>query len=699
MEAVLQRLNIPNLRSAFGGSVLPAGILILVAMMVLPLPALLLDVFFVSNILVSLLVLMVAMHTYRPLDFSSFPSVLLIATVLRLGLNVASTRVVLTEGHNGSNAAGEVIEAFGAFVIAGNYAVGIFVFVILIIINLMVITKGAGRVSEVSARFTLDAMPGKQMAIDADLNAGVLTNEEAKLRREEIASEADFYGAMDGASKFVKGDAVASILILVINVVGGLIIGIAQHDMPAGLAAENYVLLSIGDGLVAQIPSLLLAISTAVIVTRVSSTQDMAEHIGRQINLSRAWIPVAVVLGLIGLVPAMPNWLFLTGALIAAGLAFVSYNKEQKGAEEEEDLSIQEETATANPDAISLSDIADNSAVSIQLGYGLIEMVNNEDGGLLSSRVTGIRRQVSTALGFVVPSVRIRDDMKLQPNTYQIKIGQTIVGEDKIYPDKKLAIPGEETNIKIDGIEVTDPTFGMEAVWIASNQVREAETRGYVTIAPESVLATHLSHLLYKFADQLVGQDDVQKLLDNLAETAPNLVQSVVPKLIPLHNLTGVLRILLQERVPISDMRRILENISHLVARNMSIPDMAEALRPELAGMLIQQVAPINSPLPVITLNSDLENMLITMERQSADEGLILDNELSEKLLTRLNQINDDMSSKGKQAVLVVSPVIRRSLSKLIRHHIDDMIVIGFTEIPDTRKIELIATISGEAES
>lgn len=699
MEAVLQRLNIPNLRAAFGGSILPAGILILVAMMVLPLPAFLLDVFFVSNILVSLLVLMVAMHTYRPLDFSSFPSLLLIATVLRLGLNVASTRVVLTEGHNGSNAAGEVIEAFGEFVIAGNYAVGIFVFIILIIINLLVITKGAGRVSEVSARFTLDAMPGKQMAIDADLNAGVLTNEEAKLRREEIASEADFYGAMDGASKFVKGDAIASILILVINVVGGLIIGIAQHNMPVGAAAENYVLLSIGDGLVAQIPSLLLAISTAVIVTRVSSTQDMAEHIGRQINLSRAWIPVAVVLGLIGLVPAMPNWLFLTGALIAGSLAFLSYYKEQNLIEEDQDNIAETDAEEENPDAISLADIADNSALSIKLGYGLIEMVNNEDGGLLSSRVTGIRRQVSTALGFVVPSVRIRDDMKLQPNIYQIKIGQTIVGEDKIYPDRKLAIPGEETNIKIDGIEVKDPTFGMDAVWIPSNQVREAESRGYVTIAPESVLATHLSHLLYKYADQLVGQDDVQKLLDNLAATAPSLVQSVVPKLIPLHNLTGVLRILLQERVPISDMRRILENISHLVARNMSIPDMAEALRPELAGMLIQQVAPLNSPLPVVTLNSDLENMLISMERQSAEEGLILDNELSEKLLTRLNQINDDMSSKGKQAVLVVSPVIRRSLSRLIRHHIDDMIVIGFTEIPDNRKIELIATISGEAES
>jgi flagellar biosynthesis protein FlhA len=699
MDAVLQRLNLPNLRSALSGSVLPAGILILVAMMVLPLPSILLDVFFVTNILVSLLVLMVAMHTYRPLDFSSFPSLLLFATVLRLGLNVASTRVVLTEGHSGSDAAGEVIEAFGAFVIAGNYAVGIFVFVILIIINLVVITKGAGRVSEVSARFTLDAMPGKQMAIDADLNAGVLSNEEAKQRREDIASEADFYGAMDGASKFVKGDAVASILILVINVVGGLIIGIAQHDMPVTAAAENYVLLSIGDGLVAQIPSLLLAISTAVIVTRVSSTQDMAEHIGRQINLSRAWIPVAVVLGLIGLVPAMPNWLFLSGAAISAGLAFMSYYKEQNQPEEEALEAAEMDAEAPNSDTITLDDIADNSAVSIQLGYGLIEMVNNEDGGLLSSRVTGIRRQVSTALGFVVPSVRIRDDMKLQANTYQIKIGQTIVGEDKIYPDRKLAIAGEDTKVKIDGIEVKDPTFGMDAIWISSNQVRDAESRGYVTIAPESVLATHLSHLLYKYADQLVGQDDVQKLLDNLASTAPNLVQSVVPKLIPLHNLTGVLRILLQERVPISDMRRILENISHLVSRNMSIPDMAESLRPELSGMLIQQVAPLNSPLPVITLNSELENMLITMERQSGEEGLVLDAALSEKLLTRLNQINDDMSSNSKQAVLVVSPIIRRSLSKLIRHHIDDMIVIGFTEIPDNRKIELVATISGDAES
>ena len=699
MDAVLQRFNLDILRSVFRSSVMPIGILILVAMMVVPLPSILLDIFFVTNILVSLLILMVAMHTYRPLDFSSFPSLLLIATVLRLGLNVASTRIVLTEGHEGGAAAGEVIESFGEFVIAGNYAVGIFVFIILIIINLVVITRGAGRVSEVSARFTLDAMPGKQMAIDADLNAGVLTNEEAKIRREDIASEADFYGAMDGASKFVKGDAIAAIFILLINIIGGLIIGITQHDLPISVAAENYILLSIGDGLVAQIPSLLLAISTAIIVTRVSSTQDMAEHIGSQVNLSRAWIPVAAVLGLIGLIPAMPNLLFLAGAAIAAVLAANSYFKEEQAAEQKSLENNVMDSPEANPEDVSLSDIADNSAISIMLGYGLVDMVSGNDGGVLSTRVTGIRRQVSKALGFVVPSVRIRDDMTLEPNTYLVKVGHTIVGEDKVYPDRKLAIPGEDANLKIDGIQVKDPTFGMDAIWINTNQTREAETKGYVVVAPESVLATHLSHLVYKYAGQLIGQDDVQELLDNLANSAPSLVQSVVPKLIPLHNLTAVLRNLLDERVPIGDMRRILENVANLAARNLSTADMAEALRPVLAGMLIQQVAPLNSPLPVVTLASDLENMLITMQKQSGEEGLILDNELSQKLLTRLNQINDDMSSKGKQALLVVSPVIRRSLSGLVRQHIDDMIVIGFTEIPDNRKIELVATITGEAES
>ncbi len=637
---------------------------------------------------------MVAMHTDRPLDFSSFPSLLLIATILRLGLNVASTRIVLSEGHNGPDAAGQVIEAFGEFVISGNYAVGIFVFIILIIINLIVITKGAGRVSEVSARFTLDAMPGKQMAIDADLNAGVLTNEEAKVRREEISQEADFYGAMDGASKFVKGDAIAAILILIINIVGGLIIGLTQHDLPFGIAAETYVLLSIGDGLVAQIPSLLLAISTAIIVTRVSATHNMAENIGKQVSLSRAWIPVAGVLTLIGFVPGMPNLLFLLAAAIAAGIGYWSYIREklaQNGESEMQTTDLEEEKS---PDMIELDDIADNSPISIQLGYGLVEMVEEETGGPLTNRITGIRRQVSKALGFVVPPVRIRDDMTLDANTYRIRVGQTIVGEDRVYPDRKLAIPGDSTTIKIDGIEVKDPSFGMDAIWIGAHQQAEAEAKGYVVVLPESVMATHLSQILHKYASQLIGQDDVQGLLDNLAQAAPNLVDSVVPKLVPLHTLTGILRLLLEERIPISDLRRILESLPGLASRNLGMAETAEALRPELASLLIQQVAPLNQALPVMTLESDLEHMMISMARQSGEEGLVIDNSLAEQLLRKIVQTNEELSADGKQSVIVVSPAIRRVFSHFIRQHVDDQIVLAFTELPETRKIEVVATIS-----
>jgi flagellar biosynthesis protein FlhA len=699
MEMTLARLGLNNPKAILTSSVMPLGILALVAMMVLPLPVFLLDTFFISNILVSLLILMVAMHTDRPLDFSSFPSLLLIATILRLGLNVASTRVVLSEGHTGPDAAGQVIEAFGEFVISGNYAVGIFVFIILIIINLIVITKGAGRVSEVSARFTLDAMPGKQMAIDADLNAGVLTNEEAKTRREEISQEADFYGAMDGASKFVKGDAIASILILIINIVGGLIIGLTQHDLPVGVAAETYVLLSVGDGLVAQIPSLLLAISTAIIVTRVSATHDMAENIGKQVSLSRAWFPVAGVLTLIGFVPGMPNFLFLIAAAIATGIGYWSRTRETLAENGEADAQTTELDEEKAPDMIELDDIADNSPISIQLGYGLVEMVEEETGGPLTNRITGIRRQVSKALGFVVPPVRIRDDMTLDANTYRIRVGQTIVGEDKVYPDRKLAIPGDNTTIKIEGIEVKDPSFGMDAIWIGAHQQAEAEAKGYVVVLPESVMATHLSQMLHKYASQLIGQDDVQGLLENLAQAAPNLVESVVPKLVPLHTLTGILRLLLEERVPISDLRRILETLPGLASRNLGMSETAEALRPALAGLLIQQVAPLNQALPVMTLESDLEHMLITMARQSGEEGLVIDNSLAEQLLRKIVQTNEKLSADGKQSVMVVSPAIRRVFSHFIRQHIDDQIVLAFTELPETRKIEVVATISNADQS
>ena len=696
MELTAKNSSLKSFTSLIKIGVLPLGILAVVAMMVLPLPAFLLDLFFVTNILVSLLVLMVAMHTYRPLDFSSFPSLLLIATVLRLALNVASTRVVLADGHTGSDAAGKIIEAFGKFIIASNYAVGIFVFVILVIINLVVITRGAGRVSEVSARFTLDAMPGKQMAIDADLNAGILDAKEATEKREEIAKEADFYGAMDGASKFVKGDAVAGILILAINIIGGLIIGITQHDLAFEEAAETYILLSIGDGLVAQIPSLLLAIATAIIVTRVSSTQDMAEHIGKQINLSRAWLPVSGVLFLIGIVPGMPNTLFLVAGAISGIIGYLAMNlKNNEISEDEETSNDTLDDENSGGGEIDLEEVTDYSPVSIQLGYGLVEMVDDNSGGPLISRITGIRREVSKLLGFVVPPVRIKDDLSLSANQYRIRIGQTIVGEDVIYPDSLLCIAGEDVSVKISGHEVKDPSFGMDAIWIKSNQKSEAESKGYIVITPESVLATHLSQILNKFAGQLIGQDDVQVLLNNLSKTAPNLVESVVPKLVPLHNLTGILRELLSERVPVSDLRSILESLASISNRNLSIVETAEALRPTLAGLLIQQISPLNQPLPVITLEADLEQMLIKMSRQSGEEGLVLDNELAQKLLTKISETNQKLSNEGKSAALVVSPAIRRQFSAIVRQHVEDMVVLAFTELPDNRKINVVASISG----
>jgi flagellar biosynthesis protein FlhA len=696
MELTAKNSSLKSFTSLIKIGVLPLGILAVVAMMVLPLPAFLLDLFFVTNILVSLLVLMVAMHTYRPLDFSSFPSLLLIATVLRLALNVASTRVVLADGHTGSDAAGKIIEAFGKFIIASNYAVGIFVFVILVIINLVVITRGAGRVSEVSARFTLDAMPGKQMAIDADLNAGILDAKEATEKREEIAKEADFYGAMDGASKFVKGDAVAGILILAINIIGGLIIGITQHDLAFEEAAETYILLSIGDGLVAQIPSLLLAIATAIIVTRVSSTQDMAEHIGKQINLSRAWLPVSGVLFLIGIVPGMPNTLFLVAGAISGIIGYLAMNlKNNEISEDEETSNDNLDDENSGGGEIDLEEVTDYSPVSIQLGYGLVEMVDDNSGGPLISRITGIRREVSKLLGFVVPPVRIKDDLSLSANQYRIRIGQTIVGEDVIYPDSLLCIAGEDVSVKISGHEVKDPSFGMDAIWIKSNQKSDAESKGYIVITPESVLATHLSQILNKFAGQLIGQDDVQVLLNNLSKTAPNLVESVVPKLVPLHNLTGILRELLSERVPVSDLRSILESLASISNRNLSIVETAEALRPTLAGLLIQQISPLNQPLPVITLEADLEQMLIKMSRQSGEEGLVLDNELAQNLLTKISETNQKLSNEGKSAALVVSPAIRRQFSAIVRQHVEDMIVLAFTELPDNRKINVVASISG----
>jgi len=705
MAALSRASHRPN----FGAGLLPVGILAIVAMMVLPLPLALLDIFFVFNILLSLLVLMVSLYSYRPLDFSSFPSVLLIATVFRLALNVASTRIVLTSGHEGSGAAGKVIEAFGNFVIAGNFAVGLVVFVILVIINLMVITKGAGRVSEVSARFTLDAMPGKQMAIDADLNAGLLTPEQARARRAEVGEEADFYGAMDGASKFVKGDAVAGILILAANILGGIVIGTSQHGLSLGQAAETYVLLSIGDGLVAQIPSLLLSIATAVIVTRVASTQDMAGHIGTQIGMHRAWLPVAAVMAIMGLIPGMPNLLFIVAALAAGGVAWATRNQLTPGdtAAPAPALGAPPRRAAlpapssagagqpgARPDtsgAITAEDVTDYAPITIQIGFGLIPLIEEGAGGALVSRITGIRREVSTAMGFVIPGVRIRDDMSLPANAYRIRIRQAIVAEDLAYPDRKLALPGSGTTRKLRGIEVKDPSFGMDAVWIQPHQQTEAEADDYVVVEPASVVATHLSQMLYAHAADLLGADDVQGLLDNLERSAPTLVESVVPKLVPLHVLTAVLRALLRERMPIADLPRILEDLAGMSARLSEPQDMAEALRPALAPQLLQQIAPLKDSLYLITLAPDLEDLLTRSQHDTA--GLIVDQGLTRQILGQLNEAQESLAGQGRQAVVVVSAALRRAFAAFLRTHGVDAIVMAVSELPDNRRVEIAASI------
>ena len=697
--ALIETFKINSLRRYLSDSVMPLGILVIVAMMVLPLPTFLLDVFFSFNILLALLVLMIAIHSFRPLDFSSFPTLLLVATVLRLALNVASTRIVLANGHTGTDAAGQVIEAFGSFVIAGNFVVGIFVFAILVIINLVVITKGAGRVSEVTARFTLDSMPGKQMAIDADLNAGILTPEEATERRNEVAREADFYGSMDGASKFVKGDAVAGILILAINILGGITIGVAQYSLSLGEAASLYTILSIGDGLVAQIPSLLLSIGTAIIVTRVSSSESMSDHIGGQLSIPQAWYPVAVVIGIMGLVPGMPSVLFLSLAAITGTIGFMI--SRYAGRAEAPDMidSFADDEYEEDNSTVSTEQVTDNSRISVVLSYPLIALVEDEVNGPLVTRIAGVRKDISKSLGFVIPSVRIKDDLNLEPNFYQIKIGQRIVAEDKVYPGRLLTIPTGDSEIALEGEKVIEPTFGLEAYWITEQQRTLAEARGYVVVEPEAVITTQLSKVIEQNAHELIGQDELKQVIDRLAEASPSLVESVVPKLVPLHNLTAIMKKLLEEQIPINDMRKILEVLAELSGRNMSIDDTAEALRPYLIPLLLQRMVPHKDAIPVITLDPEFENLLINADRQNQQSDLIIDGKLSQNMIQKLSSVVDDQMAESKTPFLIVAPVIRKKLSKLVRAHLSDLNILSFTELPESKKVEVIATVSGAEQN
>ena len=693
-----EKLNFKTLAPSLVNYFLPFGIIALVAMLVLPLPVALLDTFFVLNITLSLLILMVALHTQRPLDFSSFPNLLLIATVLRLGLNVASTRIVLKDGHTGPDAAGQVIEAFGEFIVSGNYAVGLFVFAILVIINLVVITKGAGRVSEVAARFTLDALPGKQMAIDADLNAGILTPEEAKERRAEVAKEADFYGSMDGASKFVKGDAIAGILILLVNVVGGLIIGLLQHNLSVGQAAEAYILLAIGDGLVAAIPSLLLSIATAIIVTRVSSAQNMSEHISKQINLSAAWIPTSLVILALGLVPGMPNELFILFAALAAGLAFFSRRKELAAPSAEEEQEDQE--AEENDNDFDVSSVKDDAKISLNIGFGLVSLVSQADDNSLVPSVTKLRKETSKRLGFVVPGIRIRDDIDLEPSQYQIKIGEKIVADDTVYYDKILAIPGDNVQFELNGIKVKEPAFGVDAIWIEPELDKDAQSKGYVTIDPTSVLITHVGQILMNSASELLGQDEVQALLDDLELSQPNLVQTVVPKIVPLHQLTKILQNLLREAVPISDLNVVISELAVLNVQKMANDDISEAIRPKLVPLLIQRLTKFKETLPLLTLAPDLEQLILTSVRQNPDEKmLLLDGALAKRILSNVNDASEALSKEDKAVFLIVAPQIRRHVANFIRAQLPSVNVLSFTELPENRSVEIAFTIGGEEEN
>ena len=683
----------PNLVNSF----LPFGIIALVAMLVLPLPVALLDTFFVLNITLSLLILMVALHTQRPLDFSSFPNLLLIATVLRLGLNVASTRIVLKDGHTGPDAAGKVIEAFGEFIVSGNYAVGIFVFTILVIINLVVITKGAGRVSEVSARFTLDALPGKQMAIDADLNAGILTPEEAKERRAEVSKEADFYGSMDGASKFVKGDAIAGILILVVNVVGGLIIGLLQHQLAIGQAAEAYILLAIGDGLVAAIPSLLLSIATAIIVTRVSSAHNMSEHISRQVNLSAAWVPTSLVILALGLVPGMPNTLFIFFAALTAGFAFLSKRKESNTSESEEEVN---EESEENENDFDVKAVKDDAKISLNIGFGLVSLVSQSDENSLVPSITKLRKETSKRLGFVIPGIRIRDDIDLEPSQYQIKIGEKIVADDTVFYDKILAIPGDDVQLDLNGIKVKEPAFGVDAIWIEPELDQDAQSKGYVTIDPTSVLITHVGQILMNNAGELLGQDEVQALLDELEISQPNLVQTVIPKIIPLHQLTKILQNLLNEAVPISDLHVVISELSAINVQKMSNDDISEAIRPKLVPLLIQRLTKFKETLPLLTLAPELEQLILTSVRQNPDEKmLLLDGALAKNILSNINEASEALSKENKAVFLIVAPQIRRHVANFVRSQLSAINVLSFTELPENRSVEIAYTIGGDTEA
>jgi flagellar biosynthesis protein FlhA len=679
------------------GVVTPMLLMAMLAMLVIPLPPLALDVLFTFNIALSLVVILVAVYTPRPLEFAVFPTVLLVATLLRLALNVASTRVILLNGHTGTDAAGNVIQAFGDFVVGGNYAVGLVVFLILVIINFVVVTKGAGRVSEVSARFTLDSMPGKQMAIDADLNAGLISQDEARRRRDEIAQEADFYGSMDGASKFVRGDAIAGILILAINIIGGLVIGTMQHAMALEDAATNYVLLTIGDGLVAQIPSLLLSSATAIIVTRVSASQDMGRQVFQQMFATpKAMYVASGVVGSLGLVPGMPNLVFVSLAGLMASSAYL--NAQRRAAEEADLEPVLASGPPSSPELRELSwdDVPPVDLVGLEVGYRLIPLVDRSQGGQLMGRIKGVRRKLSQELGFLIQPVHIRDDLDLGPNHYRITLTGVTVGEGEVFPDQELAINPGRVFGEIPGTPTKDPTFGLDAVWIDAGLREKAQGLGYTVVDAGTVVATHLSQVLKEHAQKLLGHEEVQHMLDVLARQSPKLVENLVPKTLGLGVVLRVMQNLLEEQVSIRDMRTIAETLAEHGAKSQDPGVLTAAVRVALSRAIVQNIVGSAPELPLIALDPSLEQILQKSSQGSGSNGPGIEPGLAERLQKSIAEAAQRQEMAGEPAVVVVSPDIRAWVSRWLRSAVRGLQVLAYTEIPDTRRIRVVATVGRE---
>ena len=684
--------------NAFGSGIgVPILVLMLLSMMVLPLPAFLLDALFTFNIALSLIVLLASVYSRRPLDFASFPSVMLVATLLRLALNIASTRVILLHGHAGHDAAGQVIRAFGEFVVGGNYAVGLVVFAILVIINFVVVTKGAGRISEVSARFTLDAMPGKQMAVDADMNAGIITQEEAKKRRAEISQEADFYGAMDGASKFVRGDAVAGILILFINILGGFVIGIVQHQMSAADAAQVFTILTIGDGLVAQLPGLLLATASAIMVTRVSAEEDMGEQMTAQLFANPRTLAVtAGLLGLMGIIPGMPNFAFLSAAGAAA------YGARHFARRAQERTAIAEVAPPPPPLAdnkeLSWDEIQPLDRIGLEVGYRLIPLVDRNQNGQLLSRLRGVRKKLSQELGFLVPAVHIRDNLDLEPATYRITLHGATVGQAQVQPGRELAINPGQVYGQLRGTVVRDPVFNLDAVWIGEDQREQAHALGYTVVDTSTVVATHLSQIVQEHAHELLGHDEVQKLLDGLAKSSPKLIEDLVPKVVSIGTVVRVMQNLLREQVPVRDVRTILEVLADRAGKSQDPVALTGAVREALSRLIIQQINGMADELAVITLDYSLEQILLRALEGGVEGGAAIEPGLANRMAQSLREAHLRQEATGQPSVLLVSAGLREFMARFVKHSLKGLHVLSYSEVPDSKQIRIVASVGNGQE-